>query len=220
MELLKFPRNRQKRHFKLDISRSCVVILFLCLAVHSGSYSQELLFKKTELKKIDSVLEIYKTKDKYKYLNLLPSVNYDLLNNSFNVGFSLNGLSNYYQNKRRNKIELKKLETTLKANLSEEIQRKKEKTEAFKIELEILKNEINLFKIDFDLFQISKGKYKANEITTEEFLKLKKAYFSKKNSLKTKYLRQKIKLQNILFEKENLTKDLNQIFKYLDNYHT
>lgn len=215
-----FPKNRQfykKRnmHFK----SSCFGVLLLCLAVHSGSFGQE-LFEKERLQKIDSTLNQYKEKDKYKYLNLLPQVSYDALNNSFNVGFSLTGLSNYYQQKKRNKIQLAQLEARLKDKLDNDLEKLNLKIEAFNVDYTVLKNSIDLFKIDFDLFQISKGKYKNNEITTEDFLKLKQAFLHKKNSLKTSILKLELKAKAISLKTKSdlLKKSLNILSNSINNY--
>ena len=215
-----FPKNRQifkKRNMYKKCS--CFGVLFLCLAVHSESFGQE-LFEKERLLKIDSTLNQYKEKGKYKYLNLLPQVSYDALNNSFNVGFSLTGLSNYYQQKKRNKIQLAQLEARLKEKLDNDLEKLNLKIEAFNVDYTVLKNSIDLFKIDFDLFEISKGKYKNNEITTEEFLKLKQAFLHKKNSLKTSLLKLELKAKAIFLKTKSdlLKKSLNILSNSINNY--
>lgn len=198
-----FPRNRQfykKRnmHFK----SSCFGILLLCLAVHSGSFGQE-LFEKEHLQKIDSTINQYKEKDKYKYLNLLPQVSYDALNNSFNIGFSLSGLSNYYQQKKRNKIQLAQLEARLKDKLDNDLERLNLDIEKFYFQYENLQSKIEIFKIDFDLFQITKGKYNNSEITTEQFLQLKKAYLINERFLKSEFFRLKYAAKKINIKAKN-----------------
>ena len=215
-----FPKNRQfykKRniHFK----GSCFGALLVCLAVHSGSFGQE-LFKQEQLNKIDSTLKLYKDKNKYKYLNLLPHVNYNLSNNSFNVGFSLTGLSNYYQQKQRNKIQLAQLEVRLKEKLDNDLEKLNLKIEAFNIDYITLKNSINLFKIDFDLFEISKGKYANNEITTEDFLKFKQTFLYKKNNLKKNLLKLQLKAKTIsLKTKSDLSQKSLSILSNLINHY-
>jgi hypothetical protein len=56
----------------------------------------------------------------------------------------------------------------------------------FQADLNSLENEALVFEIDLQLYEISRGKYKNAEITTEDFLKLKKVYLTRKNSLKNK----------------------------------
>lgn len=187
-----FPKNRQFTKRKMYVKRSCSGVLFMCLAVHSGGFAQD-SFKIDREAKNDSIIKSFENSNKGKVLNLLPNISYDALNNSFNVGFSLNGLANFYQQKQRNKIELAKLEQVLDDRLQRDLDALELKKEAFTVDYMLLENKIELFKMDFDLFQISKGKYENNEITSEEYIKLKKSYLTGKNSLKTGVLRLKIK---------------------------
>jgi hypothetical protein len=215
-----FPKNRHSyKKRNMYFKKFYFGILLFCLAVHSRNFGQE-FYEKERLKKIDSTLNQYKEKDKYKFLNLLPRVNYDVLNSSFSISFSLIGLSNYYQQKKRNKIQLAQLEVSLKDKLANDLEKLNLKIEAFDVDYIVLKNNIDLFKIDFDLFQISKGKYKNNEITTEEFLKLKKAFLHKKNSLKTSLLKLKLKAKaiSLKIKSDSLTKSLNILSNSINNY--
>lgn len=162
---------------------------FIFLFVDSFCQTNEfdmVKFQTNKKEKNDSILNIYKVNNKYKYLNLLPSVNYDVINKSINIGFSLSNLSNYFQNKHRNKIELLKIETQLNDNLNNKIER-------LELEIEILKNltnsykkEIEIFEIDKKLFEISEGKYMNSEISIEEYLKKKQEFLIKKNKLEVK----------------------------------
>jgi hypothetical protein len=214
------PKNRQFYKREMHIKRSCVGVLFMCLAVHSGCYSQD-SFKESLKIKNDSIIQSFKDSDKGKILNLLPQVSYDALNNSFNVGFSLNGLANFYQQKQRNKIELAKLESILADRMEKEVDKLEIKTEQFKIDYLLLANKIELFKYDFDLFQISKGKYENKEITSEEFLKLKQSYLIKKNSLKTDVLKLNIKALAIAqkTKSDTLQMSLNILSNSINNYN-
>jgi hypothetical protein len=153
---------------------SWLLFLFLSFGIPSRSLGQ-IPFIEKEQQKIDSTLLLYQEKDKYKFLNLLPSVNYDALNNSFNVGFSLTGLANYYQQKRRNQIELAKLENSLSENLENKIEKLDLENAAIKAALNSLENDVLIFEIDVQLYEIAKGKYKNSEISTEDFLQLKNA---------------------------------------------
>jgi hypothetical protein len=215
-----FPKNRQflkKRN--MYKKSSCFGILFLYLAVHSGSFGQELLLKKG-LQKIDSIILLHKIEQKKPWLNLLPNINYDFQNQSVNIGISLNTFSNFYQQKERNKIELAKYENSLKERLYNDLEKINLEIEKFKIEKIVLAYNFNLFKIDFDLFQISKGKYSNNEITSEDFLKLKKNYISKKNSLKTNVLKLKLKAFKIALKtkSDTLQVSLNILSNSINNY--
>lgn len=215
------PKNRQFYKLrKMHIKRSCVGVLFMCLAVHSGCYSQD-SFKESLKIKNDSIIQSFKDSDKGKILNLLPQVSYDALNNSLSVGFSLNGLANFYQQKQRNKIELAKLESILAERMEKEVDNLEIKTEQFKIDYLLLANKIDLFQFDFDLFQISKGKYENKEITSEEFLKLKQSYLIKKNTLKTDVLKLKIKALAIAqkTKSDTLQMSLDTLSNSINNYN-
>ena len=187
-----FPKNRQfftksNMHFK----SSCFGILFWCLAVPSGSFGQE-RFKQSLASKNDSIIEIYNQKNKYKYLSLIPSVSYDALNNSVNVGLNLSNLSNYFQQRHRAKIETERLKVQLEEKAQRELEKLETEIEDFRINFLILENRINLFSIDSDLYKIQKGKYENAEITIEDFLVKKKSFLSAREELKIEVL----KLQN------------------------
>ena len=195
------------------------MFLFLSFAIPSICLGQSPFIKK-EQQKIDSTLLLYKEKDKYKFLNLLPSVNYDALNNSFNVGFSLTGLANYYQQKRRNQIELAKLENSLSERLENKIEKLDLEIAAIKAAINSLENEALVFEIDAQLYEIARGKYKNSEITTEDFLKLKKAYLTRKNSLKNKLSKLLLNAKKIELKTKNdfLSKSVLVLTKVIDGY--
>jgi hypothetical protein len=180
----------------MHMKSSCLGVLLLCLVVHARSFGQE-SYKVENLKKIDSIVNSYKLKNKYRYLNLLPNVSYDAFNNAFNVGFSLTGLANYYQQKQRNKIQLAQLENRLKEKLDNDIDKINLEIQEFHYDLIILENEVELFKIDADLFKITQGKYNNKEITTEEYLKLKRSYLKAKHILKSKTFKLHLKADAI-----------------------
>lgn len=196
----------------------------MTLTIPPKNYSQKnsLInkFENFEKRKIDSIIFLHKNQQKKSWLNLLPSFNYDLKNQSVNVGISLNSFASFYQQKKRNKIELAKYEHSLKEKLDKDLQQLQLSIEQFKIDHRILSNAIELFKIDFDLFQISKGKYKNNEITSEEFLKLKQAFLNKKNSLKTNVLKLQLKAKQISLKTKNdlLEKSLFTLTNLINNY--
>lgn len=196
----------------------------MTLTIPQKNYSQKnsLInkFENFEKRKIDSIIFLHKNQQKKSWLNLLPSFNYDLKNQSVNVGISLNSFASFYQQKKRNKIELAKYEHSLKEKLDKDLQQLQLSIEQFKIDHRILSNAIELFKIDFDLFQISKGKYKNNEITSEEFLKLKQAFLNKKNSLKTNVLKLQLKAKQISLKTKNdlLEKSLFTLTNLINNY--
>lgn len=176
-----------------------IFILFLTLI--SQLNAQNFDIQKWDLhqqKKIDSIIQVFEDSKSLKFLSLAPSVSYDAFNNSFSVGISLSSLSNYFQQRKRNKIQLARLEAQLlaeKRKLSNSILLDLQKFKAAKIAFQ---NSLPIYEIDKKLFAISKGKYKNNEITTADFLRLKKDFLQKTNELKTEL--QRLKIQAKKFE--------------------
>ena len=168
----------------------------------------------------DSIIKLFKFNKKHQYLTLLPSVSYDALNNSFNVGISFSNFANYFQQRQRNKIELARLDVTLKQNLSAEIEKLNIEIEYFKIELNALKNQVELFDLEASLFEISKGKYSNNEITSEDFLKIKKTFLQKKHSLENSLLKLRLKAYSIDLKtkSEALRASLDFLSNSINNY--
>lgn len=193
-----------------------IIVINSCVLVHS-----QILDYKTSLKNInDKILSNYSDKNSKKWLSILPSINYDIDSQTFNVGISFSNFSRYFQQKQRNKIQLAQLEARLEEKMSNDLEKLELKIEAFKIDYDILKNKIDLFKFQFDLFQISKGKYANNEITSEEFLTLKIDYLTKKNSLKTSLLKLQLKATAIQLKtkSDTLTVSLNILSNSINNY--
>lgn len=163
--------------------------------------SNTYIFENSQKKKIDSTINYYSKNQKSIWLNLLPSFNYDLQNQTFNVGISLNSLAQFYQQKQRNKIEIAKLQQVLITKLNNNLDKLNLEIEKFYFQYQNLQSKLEIFKIDFNLFLITQGKYNNSEITTEQYFKLKKSYLTNKKSLdneffKLKYSAQKIKLKS------------------------
>ena len=200
----------------LNIKYLIAIILFSSFL----GYSQIIEYKKSLEIKNDNVIKKFEQKNNLKWLSILPSFNYDIDNQSFNVGISFSNFSRYYQQKSRNKIQLAQLETRLEEKLSNDLEKLELKIESFKIDYDILKNKIDLFKFEFDLFQISKGKYANNEITSEEFLSLKITYLTKKNNLKNSLLKLQLKAKAIQqkTKSDTLLVSLNILSNSINNY--
>ena len=155
------------------------------------------LSQKTE---IDSILKQYEEDKNLQFLALAPSVGYDPLDNSFNIGFNLSNLTNYIQTRRRNKIEISRLKVQLeeKAIRENEIKAREEENlkKAFlEFQLNFQSYLIDAMNIDiwYQLHQISQGKHTAGDITTEDFLR-SKLQFS--NQFKNLYNQlEKLKIQ-------------------------
>ena len=184
--------------------RSCSwLVFFMCLVVHSGATSQE-LFYQNKLHEIDSIIAIHENEKQKKWLNLLPNLNYDLKNQTFNVGVSLNSFASFYQQKQRNKIEVAKLKQTLVMKLDSDLNNLNLDLDMFYFQLENLKSKIEIFKIEDDLFKISTGKYRNSEITIENFLELKKDYLSKKLNINQELFKLKYSAAKIETKAKNI----------------
>lgn len=147
------------------------IIFCLISALSFNSYCQTL--GEIEKAKNDSILAQFQEKDDLKILALLPSVGYDALNNSLTVGFNISQFSNYLQTRRRNKIELAKLENQLKENSKIRIEKNFERLEKYLSDFQEFKIHLSSLTLYENLFEIAQGKYKSGEITTEQFLKEK-----------------------------------------------
>lgn len=156
------------------------MVFFLFINIlHSQNDNKE---KDTSL--LDSIINNYDQQNGLKWLSLLPSVNYDFMNNSFMVGLNVNNLSGYFQQRQRNKIERLKLIQQIKdaeTRRSEFLEKKdsdlqntiKSRILDFDIEYESIVIDTSTLSINKSLFQIIVGKYQNKEIDTEEFLKEK-----------------------------------------------
>jgi hypothetical protein len=166
-------------------------------------------FKKIELHKIDSVVNFNTEKNKYKYLALMPSVSYDVLNSSFNVGVNVANLSNYFQQKQRTKIELEKLRFQLLQQQQDEIENLGNKYELLINDFEFLKIEIQNSVLDQELFNLKKAQYDNNKINLEEWLNIQKNHqnaslllFAKRKNLMTRMKQFQLKIKNSCLEQE------------------
>src|SRR5690606_16067107 len=100
-------------------SLSSILILW---AIFAQAQNVDLIepSKKAE---IASILAEFDEQRKLQFLALAPNINYDADRNSFNIGFSLSNLTNFYQTRHRNRIEKARLKVQLEEKaLREEIQ--------------------------------------------------------------------------------------------------
>jgi uncharacterized protein (DUF927 family) len=148
-------------------------------------------------------------KNKYKYLALMPSVSYDVINSSFNVGVNVANLSNYFQQKQRTKIELEKLRFQLLQQQQNEIENLGNKYELLINDFEFLKIEIQNNVLDQELFNLKKAQYDNNKINLEEWLNIQKNHqnaslllFAKRKNLITRMKQFQLKIKNSCLEQE------------------
>lgn len=206
--------NQNKIQYLKNASTWCY--FFVTLSYHSYAQQTDSIFKnynKIELEKIDSVIKKYDEKDKLKYLSILPNLSYNLKQNVFNVGISLSNLSNYYQTKKRNEIEMEKLHFQLIENKNNSIDNFSIEYESITNTYEVLRLELDNRKISEELFNLKKSQYVNNKITLETWLMIQDNYQKssillvvKCKNLIAKMKQFELKIKNSCFEQE---------FKYL-----
>ena len=127
------------------------IILLQCSTFVFGQNNNPLFYaiEKSKSQKIDSLINFNADKNKLQYLALLPSLNYNFLESNFSVGISISNLSNYYQNKQRNKIELERLKFQLE---------EKKENDLFKLEkeYELILDTYDILKLELDNTTLTK----------------------------------------------------------------
>jgi hypothetical protein len=178
-----------------------------CFGQNKNSFLSEI--EKNKTRKIDSLVSFNTDKNKLLYLALLPSVNYNFLDHNFNVGISISNLSNFYQNKQRNKIELEKLRFQLIEKKENDLLKLEEQYELIQDTYDILKLELENTTLTTEIFNLKKKQYENNKITLEDWLNVQKNYqdrnlvvFTKRKSLISKMKHYEVKIKNTCFKKE------------------
>jgi hypothetical protein len=204
---------KMKAYQNCHISASSIkkgIFRLLVLILPFFGHAQNIAEK--EQIKNDSILAQFQEKDNLKILSLLPSVSYDALNSSINVGFNISQYSNYLQTQRRNKIELAKLENQLKEKSRENVEKAYLRLDKYLSDLQEFSINLMSLSINDQLFEISQGKHKNKEITTEQFLK-------EKLQLSSRYLGFYSQVSTLEREAKELDKlfDTNTFFIELSN---
>ena len=166
-------------------------------------------YEMSQNQKIDSLINFNTEKSKFQFLAVLPSVNYNFLDNTLNLGISLSNLSTYYQTRHRNKIELQKLKFQLIERKEKNISALEKEHELLIDSYDILKLESDNFSLTKEIFLLKKAQYENNKIDLEAWLNVQKNYQDKKLSIlvKSKNLISKmrqfeIKIENSCFSEE------------------
>ena len=158
---------------------------------------------------IDSLMLFNKEKNKLEYLAILPSINYNFFENSFNVGVSISNLANFYQTKHRNKIELEKLKFQLNEKKENDLLQLEEEFELIQDTYDILKLELENTTLSTEIYNLKKKQYENNKITLEDWLNVQKNFqdknlsvYAKRKSLISKMKHYESKTKSICFKKE------------------
>ncbi|TRX01658.1 hypothetical protein FNW12_16935 [Flavobacterium gawalongense] len=165
--------------------------------------------EKNKNKKIDSLISFNTDKNKLQYLAVLPSINYDFLDKTFNVGISLSNLSNFYQNKQRNKIELEKLKFQLIEKKENDLFELEKEYELIQDTYEVLKLELENTTLTKEIFNLKKAQYENNKITLEDWLNVQKNFqdrnlviLAKRKNLISKMKQFEVKIKSPCLKKE------------------
>lgn len=180
-----------------------VICLFFIIFANCNSHAQNLDsllidYQAKEILHIDSICNAQKLESKYKWLNLLPSASYNVSSNSFNVGINLNSFANYYQQKKRNKIEIQKLRSQLLQRLDNRLISLQTQITEYQNQVQTLEFEQQQFAIAEELHAINSKKYENNQITLVAFLNSKSKFLNAKKSLYAFKNQLDIQLQKIL----------------------
>ena len=197
-----------------EVSMLCNTIIFVVFNYQSFSQTSDTIFKnynKIEIQKIDSVVYFNKQKDNYKYLVLLPNINYNIVDNSFGIGVNLSNFSNYFQTKKRNEIEVEKLRFQLLEAQKNDLENLSNEYELILNTFEILRLELDNTTLAQEIFNLKKTQYEHNKITLEEWLNVQNDFqktnlllFAKRKNLITKMKQFEMKIKSPCFRQELL----------------
>jgi hypothetical protein len=187
------------------------IILFLfgvfCFSQNKIAVLSEVEKYKTQ--KIDSLIGFNTDKNKLEYLAVLPSINYNFIDNTFTVGVSLSNLANFYQNKQRNKIELERLKFQLTEKKENDLFQLEKEYELIRDTYEVLKLELDNTTLTTEIFNLKKAQYENNKITLEDWLNVQKnnqdlnlILFAKRKNLISKMKQFEVKVKNSCFLEE------------------
>ena len=187
-------------------------IMLLQCSISAFSQSSNPLFTKVEKiksQKIDSLISFNSDKNKLQYLALLPSLNYNFLESNFSVGISISNLSNFYQNKQRNKIELERLKLQLNEKKDNDLFKLETEYELILDTYEILNLELENTTLTTEIFNLKKAQYENNKITLEDWLNVQKnlqdrnlVILAKRKNISSKMKRFEAKIKSPCFQKE------------------
>jgi len=187
------------------------IMLFQC-SIFLFAQNKNPLFatvEKIKSQKIDSLIRFNTDKNKLQYLALLPSLNYNFLESNFSVGVSISNLSNFYQNKQRNKVELERLKLQLTEKKENDLFKLETEYELILDTYEILKLELDNTTLTKEIFNLKKAQYENNKITLEEWLNVQKNFqdrnlviLAKRKNLTSKMKHFEVKIKSPCFKEQ------------------
>ena len=187
------------------------IMLFQCSILVFAQNKNPLFatVEKIKSQKIDSLISFNSDKNKLQYLALLPSLNYNFLESNFSVGISISNLSNFYQNKQRNKIELERLKLQLTEKKDNDLFELETEYELILDTYEILRLELDNTTLTKEIFNLKKAQYENNKITLEDWLNVQKNFqdrnlviLAKRKNLISKMKHFEVKIKSPCFKEE------------------
>lgn len=193
--------------------KKTIILFGLILKCNLGFSQQKngylIELEKIKNQKIDSLIAFNSDKKKLEYLAVLPSVNYDFLGNTLSVGISISNLSNFYQNKQRNRVELERLKFQLQEKKENDLSNLEKEYELIQDTYEVLKLELENTSLVKEIYNLKKSQYENNKITLEDWLNVQKSnqdrnlvIFSKRKSLISKMKHFESKTKSACFHQE------------------
>ena len=165
-------------------------IVYILMLLPWPFFSQELLqvqVLKTQIEqKNDSIIKQIENSKISPLWAILPTINYDIVNNSVSIGLSISSFITAKKQSKRNNIYIENLRQNLESKKINQLDKTQKLIDDFYFNLEILNLDFELYKIQKQTFEISEGKYENGKITTEEFLKIQSFFMTKKINLKKK----------------------------------
>lgn len=187
-------------------------IILLQWSILAISQTSNPLFAKVDKiksQKIDSLIRFNTDKNKLQYLALLPSLNYNFLEHNFSVGISISNLSNFYQNKQRNKVELERLKLQLNEKKENDLFKLETEYQLIQDTYEILSLELDNTTLTQEIFNLKKAQYENNKINLEEWLNVQKNFqdrnlviLAKRKNLISKMKQFEVKVKSPCYKKE------------------
>jgi len=161
------------------INNLCALCFYLAVSAFAPVNGQNLSkYRENRLKSVDSTLKTLDNSGNLAVLSLVPSVNYSF-ETGVSVGFSLGNFTQYFIQKKRAKIELKRLENELKTSVSNDIIRAQEQVEKLDLQRFEAANALKILALEFELIQITYIEYVNNELTFSDYQRAKIAYNAK-----------------------------------------
>lgn len=154
------------------------VFLVLGLICYQTQAQDLTIYRAEQTRKVDSLLNFKDLKDDKKWLNLLPNVNYNAIDNSVSVGVNLNSYARYFEQTQRNKIQIEALKLTKYEAIENRIERLQKEYFVILSEYETLLLGEQMRELKIQEFELKKKQYDENKLTLEQYIISKQKFDS------------------------------------------